>query len=120
MQPKFIVMFQGKSIETIFAADFRILFEERNTEGSHMRLGAMFRMVGGDSKAPWRDKSLNAESVVLNAAVVWNGLEVGVGYDINVSQLITGSRARGGFEVGVAYIGKCKKRGPQTIYCPRF
>lgn len=120
LQPKFIVMFQGKSIETIFAADFRILFEERYPEGSHMRIGAMFRMVGGDPKAPWRDKSLNPESVVLNAAVVWNGLEVGVGYDINVSQLITGSRARGGFEVGVAYVGKCKKRGPQTIYCPRF
>lgn len=120
LQPKFIVMFQGKSIETIWAADFRILFEERYPEGSHMRFGAMFRMVGGDPNAPWRDKRLNPESVVLNAGVVWNGIELGVAYDVNVSQLISGSRARGGFEVGLAYIGKCKTRGPQTIYCPRF
>src|ERR1019366_6393884 len=29
LQPKFIVLYQGKSIETIWAADVRILFEER-------------------------------------------------------------------------------------------
>lgn len=120
MQPKFIVMFQGKSIETILATDFRILFEERYPEGNHMRFGAMMRLVGGDANAPWRDKRLNAEAVILNAGVVFNGLEVGVAYDVNVSQLIGGSRGRGGFEVGLAYVGAWKKRGPQTIYCPRF
>ncbi len=120
MQPKFIVMSQGKSIETIFATDFRILFEERYPEGNHMRFGAMFRMVGGDANAPWRDKRLNPESVVLDAGVVWNGIELGFAYDVNVSELISGSRSRGGFEVGLAYVGSWKKRGPSTIYCPRF
>ncbi|MFN8299131.1 MAG: PorP/SprF family type IX secretion system membrane protein [Chitinophagales bacterium] len=120
LQPKFIVMSQGKSIETIWAADFRILFEERNPDGDHFRFGAMFRMVGGDPNAAWRDKRLNPESVILNAGVAWNGFDLGVAYDINVSQLISGSRSNGGFEVGLAYIGKWKKRGPQTIYCPRF
>jgi type IX secretion system PorP/SprF family membrane protein len=120
LQPKFIVMFQGKSIETIWAADFRILFEERYPEGNHFRFGAMFRMVGGDANAPWRDQRLTSEAVILNAGVVWNGLELGVAYDINVSDLISGSRSQGGFEVGLAYVGKWKKRGPQTIYCPRF
>jgi len=120
MQPKFIVMSQGKSIETILATDFRLIFEERYPDGNHMRFGAMFRMVGGDSKAPWRDKVLNAEAVILNAGVVWNGIELGVAYDINVSELISGSRSQGGFEVGLAYVGSWKKRGPSTIYCPRF
>lgn len=120
LQPKFIVMSQGKSIETILAADFRILFEERYPQGDHFRIGAMFRMVGGDPNAPWRDKRLNPESVILNAGVNWNGIDLGVAYDINVSQLISGSRSRGGFEVGLAYVGKWKKRGPTTIYCPRF
>jgi type IX secretion system PorP/SprF family membrane protein len=120
LQPKFIVMSQGKSIETIWATDFRILFEEREPEGSNFHVGAMFRMVGGDPNAPWRDKRLNPESVILNAGVDWNGLSLGVAYDINVSQLISGTRSRGGFEVGLAYIGSWKKRGPQTIYCPKF
>ncbi|MBP6730573.1 MAG: PorP/SprF family type IX secretion system membrane protein [Chitinophagales bacterium] len=120
MQPKFIVMGQGKSIEMILATDFRILFEERYPDGDHFKVGAMFRMVGGDANAPWRDKRMVAESVILNAGVVWHGIELGVAYDINVSQLISGSKSNGGFEVGLAYIGKWKKRGPQTIYCPRF
>ncbi len=120
LQPKFIVMAQGKSIEMILATDFVILFEERYPEGNNFRFGAMFRMVGGDPDAPWRDRRMVAESVVLNAGVVWNGLELGVAYDINVSELISGSKSQGGFEVGLAYVGKWKRRGPQTIYCPRF
>lgn len=120
LQPKFIVMSQGKSLELILATDFRILFEDRYPEGNNFRFGAMFRMVGGDANAPWRDKRMVAESVILNAGIVWNGIELGVAYDINVSQLISGSKSQGGFEVGLAYVGKWHKRGPQTIYCPRF
>ena len=120
MQPKFIIMSQGKSIETIWATDFRILFEERYPDGNHMRFGAMFRMVGGDANAPWRDKRLTSEAVIVNAGLVWSGIELGVAYDINVSDLISGSRGRGGFEVGLAYVGSWKKKGPSTIYCPRF
>jgi hypothetical protein len=100
MQPKFIFMSQGKSLELILGTDFRILFEERYPDGNHFKVGAMFRMVGGDPNAPWRDKRMVAESVVLNAGIVWNGLELGVAYDINVSQLISGSKSQGGFEVG--------------------
>lgn len=120
LQPKFIVMAQGKSIETIWAADLRVLFEERNPDGNNFRIGAMFRMVGGDANAPWRDKRLVGEAVILNAGVVWNGIELGVAYDINVSDLISASRSRGAFEVGLAYVGAWKRRGPTTIYCPRF
>ena len=120
LQPKFIIMAQGKSIETIWAADFRFLFDERQAGGDNFHVGAMFRMVGGDPKAAWRGKSLNPESVILNAGVVWNGIELGVAYDINVSELTAGSKTRGGFEVGLAYVGRWKKHGPSTIYCPRF
>ncbi len=120
LQPKFIVMSQGKSLELMLATDFRILFEEREPDGDNFRIGAMFRMVGGDANAPWRDKRMVAEAVALTAGVVWHGVELGVAYDINVSELISGSKSRGGFEVGLAYIGRWKKRGPQTIYCPRF
>ncbi|HWB64063.1 MAG TPA: PorP/SprF family type IX secretion system membrane protein [Chitinophagales bacterium] len=120
LQPKFIVLAQGQSIETILASDVRILFEEREPYGNNFRFGAMFRMVGGDHSAPWSDKRLNPESVVLSAGVEWNHIDLGVAYDINVSQLISGTQSRGGFEVGLTYIGSWKIRGPQTIYCPKF
>ena len=120
LQPKFIFMDQGQSMEMILGTDFKILFEEREPEGSNFHIGAMFRMVGGDPNAPWRSKRMVPESVVLNAGVVCNGLELGVAYDINVSDLLAASQSVGGFEVGLTYIGRWKKRGPQTIYCPRF
>lgn len=120
LQPKFIVMFQGKSIESILAADFRILFDERDPDGSNFKVGAMMRMVGGDPNAPWRGKKISPESVAITAGVDWEGLSLGVAYDITVSSLITGNQSRGGFEVGLTYIGKWNKRRPQTIYCPKF
>ncbi len=120
LQPKFIVLAQGQSIETMLAADIRILFDESEPQGNNFRFGAMFRMVGGDHSAPWRDKRLTPESVALTAGVEWNHINLGVAYDINVSQLISGTQSRGGFEVGLTYIGVWNLRGPQTIYCPKF
>lgn len=124
LQPKFIYMNQGQSHELILAADVRILFEDRFPEGNNFRFGAMFRAVGGDTKAVWKSKkggkALNAEAVVLTAGVDWNGISLGFAYDINVSELIAGSRSQGAFEVGLSYAGSWKKRKPQTIFCPRF
>lgn len=124
LQPKFIYMNQGQSHEFIAAADVRILFEERFPEGNNFRFGAMFRAVGGDTKSVWANKKggkvLNAEAVVLTAGVDWNGISVGFAYDINVSELIAGSRSQGAFEIGLSYAGSWKKRKQQTIFCPRF
>jgi len=120
LQPKFIVLSQGQSIETILATDIRFLFEEREPQGSNFHFGAMFRMVGGDPNAPWEDKRLVPESVILDAGVDWQNITVSVAYDINVSQLIQATSSRGAFEVGVAYVGRWTRRGPQTIYCPHF
>ncbi|MDW8273042.1 MAG: PorP/SprF family type IX secretion system membrane protein [Chitinophagales bacterium] len=124
LQPKFIYMNQGQSHELIAAADVRILFEERFPEGNNFRIGAMFRAVGGDTKAVWGGEKggrlLNEEAVIITAGVDWSGLSLGVAYDINVSELIAGSRAQGAFEIGLSYAGSWKKRKPQTIFCPRF
>lgn len=120
LQPKFIVLQQGQSIETDFGTDVRILFEQREPEGSSFRFGAMFRMVGGDPNAPWEDKRLNPESVILTAGIDWNHINLGVAYDINVSQLLQATSSRGAFEVGVTYVGAFARRGPETIFCPKW
>jgi len=120
LQPKFIFLYQGQSIETELAADFRILFDEREPEGNNFKVGAMLRMVGGDPSAPWQGNALSPESVIFTAGFDWNNLTLGVAYDVTVSQLITGDQSRGGFEIGLTYVGAFQKRRPQTIYCPRF
>lgn len=120
MQPKVIVMSMSKSIEMNIATDIRILFEERFPEGNNFRIGAMYRIVGGDNNAPWRDRVMNSEAIILSAGVDFNGVSGSVAYDINISELLPGSRARGAFEVALSYTGCFKKRKSSTIYCPRF
>lgn len=120
LQPKVIVMSMDKSIELNIATDVRILFEERNPQGNNFRMGAMYRIVGGDNNAPWRDRVMNSEAVILSAGVDYNGISAGVAYDINVSQLLPGTRAQGAFEVALSYTGCFTKRKPTAINCPRF
>jgi type IX secretion system PorP/SprF family membrane protein len=119
-QPKFIFMNQGVSNELDFGSDIRILFEEREREGNNFRFGAMFRMVGGDTKAAWHDDQLNAEAVIINAGVEWNHINFSAAYDINVSQLVKGSQSQGAFELAASYVGCFAKRKPATIFCPKF
>jgi type IX secretion system PorP/SprF family membrane protein len=47
---------------------------------------------------------------------------VSVSYDANISSLKTSSRGRGGFEVGISFIGFRNKKEdePQISFCPRF
>jgi type IX secretion system PorP/SprF family membrane protein len=119
-QPKFIYMNQGVSHELNIGNDFRFIFEEREPEGNNFRFGAMFRMVGGDNKAAWKDKVLNPEAVILNAAIEFSKITVGVAYDINVSQLVNASKTFGAFEIHAGYIGCFPRTRPQTIFCPKF
>ncbi|RYY39610.1 MAG: type IX secretion system membrane protein PorP/SprF [Chitinophagaceae bacterium] len=43
-------------------------------------------------------------------------------YDVNISKLKTSSQGRGGFEVGITYIGKNKRREEMkgVIFCPKY
>lgn len=120
LQPKVIYMNQGVSHELNPGFDIRILFEEREPEGNNFRFGLMYRVVGGDAKAAWKDGQLNSEAVIINAGVEFNNLNIGFAYDVNVSQLVQGSRSQGAFELAASYVGCFKKRRPQTIYCPKF
>lgn len=119
-QPKFIYMNQGVSHEMNIGADIRILFEDRDPEGNNFRFGAMFRAVGGDDKAVWKDKQLNGEAVIITAGVEFSGINVSAAYDVNVSQLVQGSKTQGAFEIAASYVGCFAKRRPQTIFCPKF
>ena len=119
-QPKFVYMNQGVSHELNLGADLRVVFDEREREGNNFKIGAMFRMVGGDKNAPWHDARLNAEAAILTAGVEWNRINFSAAYDINVSQLVKGSHSQGAFELAASYVGCFKKRRPATMFCPKF
>ena len=119
IQPKFIVMVQGQSVETIWASDVRILLGNESKETSNLHFGAMFRMVGGDPTET-SAKKLNPESVIFTAGTDWKGLNVSLAYDVTVSKLINATNDKGGFEVGLHYTGRWDKRTSHTINCPKF
>lgn len=49
-------------------------------------------------------------------------LSVSFSYDANISKLKTSSRGRGGFEIGVSYVGFLDRDNStlNAVYCPRF
>ena len=54
----------------------------------------------------------------------YNPFSVSLSYDVNISKLRTSSMGRGGFELGISYIGFVeRKKGTSAInatLCPRF
>ncbi len=120
MQPKIVYVNQGVSHEVNLGSDFRFIFDEQEPQGNNFRFGAMFRMVGGDNKAAWKDRIVNGEAVIISLGIEYSKVNLNIAYDINVSQLANASRTYGAFEIGLSYVGCFRKSRPQTIFCPKF
>ena len=52
----------------------------------------------------------------------YHPFSVSLSYDVNISQLKTSSHGRGGFEVGISYIGFTNRDNSviNATLCPRF
>jgi len=120
LEPKAIYLRQGVSNELDLGTDVRILFDERDRQGSSFKFGAQFRLVGGDPSAAWHDGLLNPEAAIIDAGVEVSGFTFAAAYDINVSQLVQATNSEGAFELAIAYKGAFNKRRPPTMFCPKF
>lgn len=116
--PKFLFQFQGQSIETVYGTDIRYIFDERDPSGNSFRFGALYRMVGGLNAN--NGNGINSESFALLTGINFHGLNLGVAYDINISQFTPATYSRGGFEVAVTYVGSWEKRKSPITPCPEF
>jgi type IX secretion system PorP/SprF family membrane protein len=73
-------------------------------QGTDLVLGGMYRM--NDAIAP-------------TVGLHFNGLTIGVSYDINISQLKTASSSKGGYELSISFTNQ--KKIPDTKFiCPRL
>lgn len=115
--PKFLFQTQGQSLEGMLGTDFRYIFDKSQPNNS-FRIGALYRMVGGLNRD--NENGLNSESVAIITGVDFSGLNIGVAYDINVSQFAPGTLSRGGFEVGISYVGAFSQRYKDNVSCPVF
>lgn len=116
--PKFLFQFQGKNIETLYGTDIRYIFDERDPSGNSFRFGMLYRMVGGLNAN--NANGINSESIALLTGINFHGLNLGIAYDINISQFTPGTYTRGGFEVAITYVGGWEKRKSPITPCPEF
>lgn len=116
--PKFLFQAQGQSVETIFGSDLRFIIDPKDPKVSAFKIGAMYRMVGGLNVS--NENSFGSESLAVIAGVDYRGLMFGFAYDINISQNMPATLSRGGFEVGVTYVGQTSKKYKDNANCPVF
>ena len=99
---------QGKFQETVFGALFGLKLDESDRPQYILHGGAFLR---------WND------AVIPVIKLDYRPFSISMSYDVNISQLRTSSLGRGGFEVGVSYIGfleRFSRSALNTIWCPRF
>ena len=77
-----------------------------------------FFYVGGY----YRGSSANSDAVVSSLGVDFRNLQLGLSYDINISDLNVASSYRGGLEVSLLYFGCIEStfKPKRVIDCPRF
>jgi type IX secretion system PorP/SprF family membrane protein len=118
--PKLLVMSQGKSFETVFGGDVRLLLDPSDENSNSVYFGVLSRVVGGDPNNVLNSSSLNFESFIPSARIDYNNFEVGVGYDINVSDLRRASKFQGGFELYINYAFRIKNSKMRKLFCPKI
>ena len=98
--PHAVFVQQGNASETAGGMVCNLKIED----GKDLIIGGTYRF--GDAIAP-------------NIGLHFNGLTIGVSYDINISQLKTASASNGGYELSISFTNQ--KKIPETRFiCPRL
>jgi len=100
--PNALYVSQGNATETVMGMYAQLYA----SEGVDFMLGSNWRI--GDAVTPY-------------AGFYYNGLTIGMSYDVNISPLAAAARGANSIEISLSYIGISKKRGPRNYFkCPRF
>ncbi|MBS1564308.1 MAG: PorP/SprF family type IX secretion system membrane protein [Bacteroidetes bacterium] len=100
--PNGLYVSQGNATETMVGMYVQLFA----AEGTDFMVGTNWRI--NDAVTPY-------------AGIYYNGLTVGVSYDVNISPMAAAAKGMNSIEISLAYIGISKKRGPRNYFkCPRF
>ena len=105
--PEFLFMQQGPSQEITPGLFWAYYFQTGFRKNNSFHLGVRYRI--GDAVVPM-------------AMIEFRNLRVGMGYDINVSDLNTSTHNRGAFEVSISFVGESIKsfKGSRSLPSRRF
>ncbi len=99
-----IYQLQNKFSETTFGAALSAPFGDNTTNPSNVYFGSWLRL--NDALIPY-------------IGLEFSGMRIGASYDINTSDLKSGSQSRGGMEISLIYI-KRPSEGGRNLPCPKF
>jgi type IX secretion system PorP/SprF family membrane protein len=109
--PAFTVQNQGASQQFLTGANLR--YNAKDWREVALRIGTWARI------ANQLDKGKHLDAIVLTSILEMEKLNIGLSYDINVSNLRNVTNYRGAFEIAVQYIQPPARR-KMNVNCPRF
>jgi len=110
VQPRILVMKQGAYFECMYGANLRFVIDDSEKETA-IYAGAQHRLVTNVN-------GFRGDAFCLNAGFEIANLQLGVAYDINVSDLNKASNGRGAYELSLIFTGGELSNG--SVNCPKF
>lgn len=109
--PAFVLMGQGKALQTMFGAQFK--YKQAKNNDMAFRFGGMLHLSETFEAPVPRNTSFIAQ-----AGLEFGTVQVGVSYDANISKLAVASGGNGAFEVSLIYLNPTF--GTKQKGCPAF
>ena len=113
IQPNFLFMKQGPSIETDLGSFVKIFFEQGKPYGNAFYIGPWYRIVGQNGSG------IASEALILSTKIDYSSFTFGFSFDLNFSKLTPATNTNGAFEISLAHVGSWAKK-PKIFFCPRF
>lgn len=116
LEPAVRFQTQGKATELMIGSMVRL---GKPTSPIIFKAGSFYRNNLTGDQSP--DLPENVDAVSLNGGAIFNSFEVGVAYDLNLSDLEQATSYRGGFEVALTYTYRfIEQPKKQTVPCHRY
>ncbi len=106
LQPSYIVMIQGGHHEINTGILFKYLMQDASRYTDRKKPAAF--VLGGYYRF--------MDAAVIVAAYEYSGFRLGMSYDLNLSDLKTASKTRGGFEVSLSYMIDNSKSASSALF----
>ena len=109
--PAFVVQTQGVSQQFMTGANLR--YNARDWREVALRTGLWTRIANNKEKGKF------ADAIIITSILEMEKLNIGLSYDINISNLNVATNYRGAFEVSIQYVQPPARRKGKVV-CPRF
>ena len=109
--PAFVIQNQGVSQQMMMGANLR--YNARDWHEVALRTGLWTRLANHKEQGKYMD------ALIVTSILEMEKFNIGLSYDINVSNLKTATNYRGAFEISLQYVQPPARRRGKVI-CPRF